>query len=155
PNLNQRRNLDAIDSKGIEVSAEQRIGPATLRATYAFTDAKVDASGVATRLDGRRPAQIAKHGGSVSVRDNGGGPLGGFATLRYVGKQNEDDLGLQVLGDALTLDAGLSWRVSGAISIEARGENLFDELVPAAISSAGIVERATPRTLWMGARVTF
>jgi outer membrane receptor protein involved in Fe transport len=155
PNLNQRRNLDAIDGKGIEVSAEQRIGPATLRATYAFTDAKVDASGIATRLDGRRPAQIAKHGGSVSVRDNGGGPLGGFATLRYVGKQNEDDLGLQVLGDALTLDAGLSWRVSDAISIEARGENLFDELVPAAISSAGIVERATPRTLWMGARVTF
>ena len=155
PNLNQRRNLDAIDSKGIEVSAEQRIGPATVRATYAFADARVDASGIAAALDGRRPAQIAKHGGSVSVRDNGSGPLGGFATLRYTAKQNEDDLGLQVLGDALTLDAGLSWRFSDAVSVEARGENLFDELVPAAISPAGIVERATPRTLWIGARVTF
>jgi outer membrane receptor protein involved in Fe transport len=155
PNLNQRQNLDAIDSKGIEVSAEQRIGPATLRATYAYTDAKVDASGGATTLDGRRPAQIAKHGGSVSLRSNASGPLGGFATLRYVGKQNEDDLGLLVLGDALTLDAGLSWRLADAIRIEARGENLFDELVPAAISSAGIVERATPRTLWIGARLSF
>ncbi|WP_194952868.1 TonB-dependent receptor [Sphingopyxis solisilvae] len=155
PNLNQRQNLDAIDSKGVEVSAEQRIGPATLRATYAFTDAKVDASGAAMRLDGRRPAQIAKHGGSVSLRSNGDGPFGGFATLRYVGKQNEDDLGLLVLGDALTLDAGLSWRLTDAISLEARGENLFDELVPAAISSAGIVERATPRTLWIGARLSF
>lgn len=155
PNLNQRQNLGAIDSKGIEFSAEQPIGPLTLRATYAFTDARVDASGAALALDGRRPAQIAKHGGSVSLRSNASGPLGGFATLRYVGKQNEDDLGLQQLGDALTLDAGLSWQLAEAISIEARGENLFDELVPAAISSSGIVERATPRTLWIGARLSF
>jgi vitamin B12 transporter len=155
PNLNQRQNLDAIDSKGVEVSAEQTIGPATLRATYAFTDAKVDASGGAATLDGRRPAQIAKHGGSVSLRSDASGPFGGFATLRYVGKQNEDDLGLLELRDALTLDAGLSWKLAEAISIEARGENLFDELVPAAISSSGIVERATPRTLWVGARVSF
>ena len=155
PNLNQRQNLDAIDSKGVEVAAEQRIGPATLRATYAFTDAEVDASGGAATLDGRRPAQIAKHGGSVSLRSNTQGPFGGFATLRYIGEQNEDDLGLLALDDALTLDAGLSWRFSDAISIEARGENLFDELVPAAISSSGIVERATPRTLWVGARLSF
>ena len=155
PNLNQRQNLDAINSKGIEFSAEQRIGPATLRATYAFTDAEVDASGGAATLDGRRPAQIAKHGGSVSLRSKDSGPFGGFATLRYIGKQNEDDLGLLQLDDALTLDAGLSWRLTDAISIEARGENLTDELVPAAISSAGIVERATPRTLWIGGRVTF
>lgn len=155
PNLNQRQNLDAIDSKGVEVSAEQRFAFATLRATYASTDAKVDASGGSATLDGRRPAQIAKHGGSVSVRSNGSGPFGGFATLRYVGKQNEDDLGLLQLGDALTLDAGLSWQLAEAISLEARGENLFDELVPAAISSSGIVERATPRTLWVGARVSF
>jgi vitamin B12 transporter len=155
PNLNQRQNLDAIDSKGVEVSAEHAVGPLTLRATYAYTDAKVDASGAALALDGRRPAQIAKHGGSVSLRSNRNAPFGGFATLRYIGGQNEDDLGLLRLDDALTLDAGLSWRFSDAISIEARGENLFDELVPAAISSSGIVERATPRTLWVGARVSF
>lgn len=155
PNLNQRQNLDAIDSKGVEFIAERRIGPAMLRATYAYTDAKVDASGAALGLDGRRPAQIAKHGGSVSLSSVDDGPVKGFATLRYVGKQNEDDLGLLELGDALTLDAGLSWQLAEAISIEARGENLFDELVPAAISSSGIVERATPRTLWVGARLSF
>jgi outer membrane receptor protein involved in Fe transport len=155
PNLSQRQNLDAIDSKGIEFSAEQRVGPAVLRATWAFTDAKVDASGVAALLDGRRPAQIAKTGGSVTLRDNGVGRVGGFATLRYIGAQNEDDLGQQRLADALTLDAGLSWRFADALRIEARGENLFDELVPAAVSSSGIVERATPRTLWIGARLSF
>ncbi|HMQ18226.1 MAG TPA: TonB-dependent receptor [Sphingopyxis sp.] len=151
----RRENLDAIDSKGIEFSAEQIVGPLALRATWAFTDAKVDASGPAAALDGRRPAQIAKHGGSLSLRSRGDGPFGGFATLRYMGRQNEDDVGLLVLGDALTLDAGLSWRLSKAVSIEARGENLTDALVPAAISSAGIVERAAPRTLWAGVRLSF
>lgn len=151
----QRQNLDAIDSKGVEVSAEQGIGPLILRATWALTDARVDASGTAATLDGLRPAQIAKHGGSLSILADRGRPFGGFATLRYIGRQNEDDLGLLALDDALTLDAGLWWRLSDAVSIEARGENLFDELVPAAISSAGIVERATPRTLWVGARLSF
>lgn len=155
PNLSQRQNLDAIDSKGIEFSAEQALGPFALRATYAFTDATVDASGGAAALDGQRPAQIAKHGGSVSLRSNGDGRFGGFATLRYIGEQNEDDVGLQILGDAVTLDAGLSWQLVDALRIEARGENLFDALVPAAISSAGLVERATPRTLWIGARLSF
>jgi outer membrane receptor protein involved in Fe transport len=155
PNLSQRQNLGAIDSKGIEFAADQQLGPVALRATWAFTDAKVDAAGAAASLDGRRPAQIAKNSGSVSLRSTASGPFGGFATLRYIGKQNEDDLGLQVLDDALTLDAGLSWRVTDAVSIEARGENLTNTLVPAAISSAGIVERATPRTLWIGARLGF
>ncbi|MGV7121081.1 TonB-dependent receptor [Sphingopyxis sp. 550A] len=155
PNLSQRQNLSAIDSKGIEFAADQQLGPVALRATWAFTDAKVDAAGAAASLDGRRPAQIAKNSGSVSLRSTASGPFGGFATLRYIGKQNEDDLGLQVLDDALTLDAGLSWRVTDAVSIEARGENLTNTLVPAAISSAGIVERATPRTLWIGARLGF
>src|SRR3546814_20940265 len=108
-----------------------------LRATYAYTDAEVDASGGAAALDGLRPAQIAKHGGSVSLRSNMPGPLGGFATLRYIGKQNEDDLGLLVLDDALTLDAGLSWRFSDVVSIAARGENPFDGSVPAAMPRTG------------------
>lgn len=155
PNLSQRQNLGAIDSKGIEFAADQQLGPVALRATWAFTDAKVDAAGAAASLDGRRPAQIAKNSGSVSLRSTASGPFGGFATLRYISKQNEDDLGLQVLDDALTLDAGLSWRITDAVSIEARGENLTNTLVPAAISSAGIVERATPRTLWIGARLGF
>src|SRR3546814_20459185 len=50
PNLNQRQNLEAIDSKGVEVAVEQRIGPAMLRATYAYTDAEVDARSAERRV---------------------------------------------------------------------------------------------------------
>ena len=38
------------------------------------------------------------------------------------------------------------------LAFEARGENLTDEEVVAGISGAGIFERATPRTLWLGLR---
>jgi len=33
-----------------------------------------------------------------------------------------------------------------------RGENLFNELVEAGIGGDGSIERATPRTLWVGLR---
>lgn len=149
-----RQNLDAITSKGVELSAEQSLGAIRLRATYAYVDARVDASGVAAALSGRRPAQIARHNGSASLSYDHG-PVRSSTTLRYVGAQNEDDLGLQVLDDAVTIDAMLAWHISAPLSVEVRGENLFDALVPAAISSADVLERASPRTLWVGARLSF
>jgi hypothetical protein len=38
------------------------------------------------------------------------------------------------------------------LAIEARAENIGDARVEAGISGADIVERATPRTLWIGLR---
>jgi outer membrane receptor protein involved in Fe transport len=73
-------------------------------------------------------------------------------TARYVGSQFEDDFNQQLLPDALVLDAAASLPLTGRLSVEARAENLTDELVVAGISGNGIVERATPRTLWIGLR---
>ena len=42
--------------------------------------------------------------------------------------------------------------IAEGLEIEARAENLTDARVVAGISGAGIVERATPRTLWIGLR---
>ena len=42
--------------------------------------------------------------------------------------------------------------VTAALAIEGRAENLTDARVEAGISGADIVERATPRTLWLGLR---
>jgi hypothetical protein len=41
------------------------------------------------------------------------------------------------------------------VAMEARVENLFDAEVQAALSGAGVVERALPRTFWVGTRVNF
>ena len=66
--------------------------------------------------------------------------------------QFEDDLGAQHIPDALTLDVSATLPVTRTLALEARGENLTDEEVVAGISGAGIIERATPRTLWLGLR---
>lgn len=150
----QRQNLDAITVKGIEAQASVATGPFFWRATYAFTDARVRASGAAIALDGRRPAQVARHGGSISVvTDLDAVKLD--LRMRYIGAQNEDDLGVQQLNDALTVDAGIAYAVSQTVVLQLRAENLFDALVPAAFGAGGAIERASPRSLWVGVSARF
>jgi vitamin B12 transporter len=149
----QRQNLDAIAVKGIEADARLERGPWTLAAGYSFIDAEVAASGPAALLDGLRPAQTPRHFFSASLAWRGDNGARASLAGRYVSGQFEDDLNAQRLGGALTLDAAASWPLSGRLSIEARAENLFDRRVEAGISGDGIVERATPRTLWIGLRL--
>jgi vitamin B12 transporter len=40
------------------------------------------------------------------------------------------------------------------LQLIARGQNLLDKTVDAAINDDGSVERATPRTFWLGLRLT-
>jgi outer membrane receptor protein involved in Fe transport len=144
----QRQNLDAIRSNGFELDAQANIGDWRLSASYAYADARVRASGVAQALHGLRPAQVPKHLASATI-----GWRWLSATARYVSAQFEDDGNLRSLRDALTLDAVAGIPVTQRLSITLRGENLTDTQVDAAISGAGIVERATPRTLWIGFRL--
>ncbi|MEY4998313.1 MAG: hypothetical protein RIS00_357, partial [Pseudomonadota bacterium] len=71
-------------------------------------------------------------------------------TLRYIGSQFEDDANIRVLADAVTMDFDLGFDVGRDVRLQLRGENLFDARVEAAISGSGIIERANPRTLWLG-----
>ncbi|MDX2210603.1 MAG: TonB-dependent receptor [Sphingopyxis sp.] len=153
-NYAQRQNLDAIIAKGVEVQAAANIGPVDLRATYAFTDATVRADGAAAALDGRRPAQVARHAASFSaVVDLGSVKLD--LRLRHTGAQNEDDLGTQRLGAATTVDAAASYAIAEDIKLMLRAENLFDALVPAAFGAGGAIERAAPRSVWVGVSAAF
>jgi outer membrane receptor protein involved in Fe transport len=82
-------------------------------------------------------------------RDRKGAQL----VLRRIGPQFEDDLNTRVLKGATTLDAFLSWPLGRRFQVVARGENLTNTLVMAGIGGDGSVERATPRTLWIGLRL--
>jgi outer membrane receptor protein involved in Fe transport len=153
PKTSQRQNVDAIAARGIELEGEVTLGPVRLAASYTHVDTKVHAGGIAAPLDGRRPAQTPRD--SFSATASWQAPAGIRASLtgRYVGAQFEDDLGTQKLADALTFDATLAVPVAKRISLEARAENLTDKQVIAGISGAGIIERATPRTIWIGLRL--
>jgi outer membrane receptor protein involved in Fe transport len=148
----QRRNVDAVDSRGVEVDARLALGRWRLAAGYAFADAEVRADAAAAALDGLRPAQTPRHSASATLAWEGGGGAYAALTARYTGSQYEDDLNRQLLPDALTFDAVGVLPLGHGLAVEARAENLTDELVVAGISGAGIVERATPRTLWIGLR---
>lgn len=153
-NYAQRQNLDAIIAQGVEVQARARVGPVDLRATYAFTDAEVRASGAALALNGRAPAQVARHAASVSaLADLESVKL--ELRLRHTGAQNEDDLGTQRLRAATTVDASASYEIAEDIQLLVRAENLFDALVPAAFGAGGAVERASPRSVWVGVSARF
>lgn len=148
----QRQNIRAIASRGVELDGSVTHGPWRLSAGYSYATARVSAEGPALPLDGLRPAQTPRHGASASLSWQRPDGAGASLAARYAGAQYEDDLNRQLIPDAFTLDATASWPIAGSLVIEARAENLTDALVVTAISGAGLIERASPRTFWLGLR---
>ena len=147
----QRQNLDAVRVRGIEASAELRRGAFTANLGFSFTEAEVNSDGAAAALDGLRPAQTPRVSASAGLAwEKDGRALA--LTVRHVGAQYEDDLNQDRLKPATTFDAFGAWPMGRRFRIFARGENLLNELVVAGIGSDESVERATPRTLWLGLR---
>ena len=150
-NLRQRRNVDAIVAKGIELTASARSGPASLSASYAYSHSTVEGSGASAALDGFTPAQSPRHAASVTAAwEPASGPALS-ATLRYTGKQYEDDQETDVLPDALTVDAVARLPLGKGFSLIGRAENLFDETIITR-NAGGSIDLGTPRTLWIGIR---
>lgn len=154
PRVTRRReNLDAVRARGVELDASYVAGDLRFAASYAYTESVVRASGLALPLDGLRPAQTPRHMASATLGwQRPSGPAASV-TLRYVSVQYEDDLNVVPLRDALTADARILFPITKDLSIEARGENLGNVRVDAARSDDGVIERASPRTLWLGVRI--
>ncbi len=148
----QRQNLDAIHVRGLEASAEIRRGELTARFGASYTDAEVEAEGAAAELDGLRPAQTPKLMLTGGLAWESRGRVLSLI-LRHAGPQFEDDLNLDRLKPATTLDAFAAWPLTRTLQLVGRAENILDELVVAGIGGDGAVERATPRTLWIGLRI--
>ena len=147
----QRQNLDAVVVRGLELSGGIVSGPWTARTSASFTNAEVYADGPAASLDGLRPAQTPRTALSASLgwtQERRAASL----VVRHVGNQFEDDLNQRKLSAATTLDASLTWPLTRSIQLVGRAENLFDALVEAGRGNDGSVERATPRTVWLGLR---
>jgi outer membrane receptor protein involved in Fe transport len=146
-----RRNLDAIRSTGLEVDARYTLGALTALASWSHVDARVKASGAAVALDGLRPAQTPRDAISGTLGWRQGGAAAS-ATVRHVARQFDDDQNSRSLAPATTLDGYAALPVTAGLTIEARAENVLDERIEAGISGANIVERAAPRTIWIGVR---
>jgi outer membrane receptor protein involved in Fe transport len=151
-NFRQRQNVDAVKVRGIEASAQWTRGPWSLRAGASLTRAQMQSSGAAAVLDGLRPAQTPNFAATLGAgweRDGRGAEI----ALHRIGAQYEDDLNSRRLKGATTLDAFASWPLTERLQLVARAENITNALVVAGIGGDGAVERATPRTLWIGVRL--
>ena len=147
----QRLNIDAVKVRGIEASGESRRGPWLFRLGASYSDAEVEAEGAAAALDGLRPAQTPRLVLTGGVGWESGGRAASLL-VRHVGSQFEDDLNRRRLSPATTFDAFAAWPVTQRLQLIARGENLLDETVMATVGDDGSIERATPRTFWIGLR---
>jgi outer membrane receptor protein involved in Fe transport len=154
PNQRQRRNLDAIEARGIELAASAELDSVSFAGTLAYTDAQVRGTGNAASLDGNRPSQTPEiaASGTVSWRPSEGALLA--ATLRHVGEQFESDVETDVLPAATTLDLFGQYPLVGALSAVARVENLFDEEIVTR-NDGGTRDIGVPQTFWIGLRYGF
>ena len=148
-NVRQRRNVAAVVAKGIEVTADATSGQVSVNASYAYSHATVHDTGA---LNGFTPSQSPRHAASATLSWAPAPRWSLSGTLRYVGKQFEDDLEQDVLRDALTLDAVASIPVARHVSIVGRAENVFDVDVVTR-NQAGSIDLDTPRRLWIGVRL--
>ncbi len=150
----QRQNLAAIVSKGIELDGRiELVDGLGLVFGYAYVDAKVKARGVALALDGLRPAQVPRHfvNAGFDYREDQG-PWRAAFNLRYLGRQFDDDANTRAMKEALTADIMVYYEFADDWGLELRAENVFNARIEAGISSNGIVERASPQTIWLGLR---
>ena len=152
-NLRERRNVDAVRARGLELGAGLRFGTFSLDGSLAWTDAFVEASGASLALDGKRPAQTPKLAASATL---GWQPREGWqfsATLHHTGAQFEDDLETDLLPAATTLDAFAKVPLGGPFALVLRGENLTGEQFITR-NQAGSIDLGIPRTLWAGLRIS-
>jgi vitamin B12 transporter len=148
----QRGNLDAIRSNGVELEGNFTTGAWRLSASYAYVDARVRGSGTTAALDGLRPAQTPKQQVSATVGREEASGLAASATVRYVSGQFEDDQNSRVDKSATTLDLTASMPIGRGFAVVARAENVTNTLIEATLAADGTIERANPRTLWIGFR---
>ena len=150
--FSQRQNISAVNVRGLEASIAWADGPWSATAGASLTHARIDGRDAARFLDGLRPAETPRCSGRLAFGWQQGGK-GAALIVRRVGAQFDNDLNTDLLTAATTLDAFASWPLTGRLQLVVRAENLTNALVMAGINGDGSVERATPRTLWLGVRL--
>ena len=152
----QRQNLDLARIRGVETELELR--PARdwrIIAGYIFTDTEVIDAPQQRALEGKRLAQVPRHGGSLTVRYDNPALFTVAATARFVGRQFEDDLNTLPLGSYVLLDLFVSRRIARWGEVFLGIENLLDTTYTTGRTSEGVVSIGAPFLVHGGVRLQF
>ncbi len=152
-NLRERRNVDAVHARGIELGLGAQLGQFSLDGSLAWTDAKIEASGASLALAGKRPAQTAKLAASATLSWQPRPDWRLALTVKHTGAQYEDDLQTDLLPAATTLDAFAALPLGRQVQLVLRAENLTGTQIVTR-NQAGSIDIGAPRTLWAGFRIS-
>ena len=152
-NLRERRNVDAVHARGIELELGVRRGTVSFDGSLAWTHARLETRGVSLALNGKRPAQTPELAASATLSWH---PRPGWRlalTAKHVGAQYEDDLQTDLLPAATTLDGFAALPLGRRLQLVLRGENLTGTTVVTR-NQGGSLDLGAPRTLWGGLRIS-
>jgi outer membrane receptor protein involved in Fe transport len=153
PNLRERRNVDAVRSRGLEAALAVKAGEVSLDAALSWLSARVRASGASAALDGKRPAQVPRLAASATLAWRPAERTLLALNLRHTGAQWEDDLQTDRLAAATTLDAVAEVPLGRRLALVLRAENLTDTEIMTR-NQAGSIDLGAPRTVWAGFRIS-
>ncbi len=153
PNLRERRNVDAVHSRGVEVVAKATVGQVSWDGSFSLVDAELRGSGASAALDGKRPAQVPIFALSTALAWRPGEGWLLSATLRHSSSQFEDDLETDRLPAQTMLDAVVTVPLSSCANLIFRAENLTGEMIVTR-NQAGSIDLGAPRTFWAGLRIS-
>jgi len=154
PNLRQRRNLSAIETRGVEAGLRVARGAFGFNGSLSFSDPRIEGEGASLALDGNRPPQSPRWMAAASLAYAPSDRTRLALSLRHVGDQFEDDLETDVLPAFTTLGAYAQVPLVGQLDLVLRAENLFDETIVTR-NDGGDLDLGAPRTLWAGVRYGF
>lgn len=149
----RRENLDRVRVRGLEWSANWRLGGGlALTAAALLNDAEVTRAPVAPGLVGKRVAQVPRTNASVGATwSRAGWTVGSRA--RWMGAQFEDDENALRLAPALVVDASVRRELGEHAEVFLSAENLFNERIETGRTSATLTTVGTPRFTTGGVRV--
>ncbi|NKB45498.1 MAG: TonB-dependent receptor [Alphaproteobacteria bacterium] len=154
--LRQRRNVDRVETWGVEIDASFQVSDRFLvRGGYLYTNPEIARSRVAPELEGNRLAQVAKHQATIGLSFTPTERLRLTADVLLSSDQFEDDLNSRILNGAATVDLYAGYDVTESIELYIAAENLFDTRVEAGRNAAGLVTLGPPVFLWAGLRLMF
>ena len=153
PNLRERRNVDAVHSRGIEAAVAAKAGAVSLDAALSWLSARVEASGASAALNGKRPAQVPRLSASATLAWRPADRWLLATSLRHTGAQWEDDLETDRLPAATTLDAVAELPLGQHLLLVLRAVNVTGEQIVTR-NQAGSQDLGAPRTFWAGFRIS-
>jgi len=147
----QRRNLDRLRVRGLELSAAWRAtGTLSLNAAYLGNDATVPRAMTAPALVGKRLAQVPRHSAAFGAEWRPG-RLTLTPRVRLIGRQFEDDENQLILGTVVIADLSAGYAL-GRGEFFLTVENLGDARIETGRSADGLVNTGTPRLALAGFR---